>query len=151
VNLAAAPIALAVGFGGVVLGALLTRHNERRSRADALLAQALSDAIAAISEVKFHESRDALAHYGSAVSRIGLHGTPEVVEAWRSFQDDATTVTEDGRNRLVAALQAAREQLGHGAVTDADLHVLLFGPGRGTGVDPLDRQISPPTMRGTPR
>lgn len=131
-NLAAALIALVVGFGGVVLGALLTRSNERRSRDDALLAQALSDAVAAIAEVAFHESREALARYGSAVSRVGLHGTPEVVEAWRRFQDDATTVTEDGRNRLVASIQAARTQLGHGSVTDADLHVLLFGPGRGT-------------------
>jgi hypothetical protein len=131
VDVATALIALVVGFGGVVLGALLTRRNERQSRADALLAQALSDAVAAISEVAFHESRDALARYGSAVSRVGLHGTPEVVEAWRRFQDDATTVTEDGRSRLVVAIQAARTQLGQGAVTDANLHVLLFGPGRG--------------------
>ena len=41
-------------------------------------------------------------------------------------------VTEDGRNRLVAAIQSARTQLGQGSVTDANLHVLLFGPGRGT-------------------
>lgn len=51
VDVTTAVIALVVGFGGVVLGALLTRRNERRSRADALLAQALSDAVAAISEV----------------------------------------------------------------------------------------------------
>ena len=47
----AALIALAIGFGGVVLGARLTRRNDRRSRADDLLARALSDAVAAISDV----------------------------------------------------------------------------------------------------
>jgi hypothetical protein len=36
---------------------------------------------------------------------------------------------------LVAAVQAARGQLGHGAVSDADLHVLLFGPG---GAGPVE-------------
>ena len=54
------------------------------------------------------------------MSRVGLHGTPEVGEAWRRFQDDAPMVTEDGRNRLVASIQAARTQLGQGPVTDAD-------------------------------
>jgi hypothetical protein len=122
-----AVIALVVGFGGVVLGAMLTRRNERQSRADALLAQALNDAVAAISEVAHHTSPEALARYASAVSRIALHAPPEIVEAWRRFQNDATTVTEDGRVRLVAAIQAARGQLGHGSATDTDVYVLLFG------------------------
>jgi hypothetical protein len=74
----------------------------------------------------------AMASYGSTVARIALHGPPNVVEAWRRFQDDVTTTTDDGRARLVQAIQAARGQLGHGLVSDENLHVLLFGP-RGTG------------------
>jgi hypothetical protein len=129
VDATAALIALVVGFGGVVLGALLTRRNERRSRADDLLAQALNDAIAAIADVATGTSVDAQARYASAVSRVALHALPEVVQSWRHFQDDATTETDDGRARLVAALQSARVQLGHGHAAEADLRVLLFGPG----------------------
>jgi hypothetical protein len=36
-NVTAALIALAVGFGGVLLGATLTRRTDRRSRGDELL------------------------------------------------------------------------------------------------------------------
>jgi hypothetical protein len=125
--------ALIVGLGGVALGslltALLTRRNERRSRGDDLLAQAANDAIDAISQVARGTSPDAQARYASAVSRVAMHGAPQVVAAWRSFQDDATTETNDGRARMVAAIQSTREQLGHGSASDADLHVLLFGPG----------------------
>jgi hypothetical protein len=126
VDAAAALFALIVGFGGVVLGALLTRRNEKQSRADDLLAQALNEAVAAIAEIA--NGADAQAPYASALARIALHAPPEVVEAWRRFQDDATTITDDGRARLVTALQAARSQLGHDSVSDADLHVLMFGP-----------------------
>jgi hypothetical protein len=135
VNVAAVLIALAVGFGGVLLGATLTRRNDRRSRADDLLARALSDAVAAISEVSAGTVPNAMASYGSAVGRIALHAPPEVVEAWRRFQDNATTTTEDGRARLVTAIQAARKQLGHGPVSDQNVHILLFGPG---GVGPVE-------------
>jgi hypothetical protein len=137
VNVVAALIALAIGFGGVLLGARLTRRNDRRSRADDLLARALSDAVAAISDVAAGTVPNAMASYGAAVARIALHGPPEVVQAWRYFQDDATTATEDGRERLVTALQAARKQLGHGQVSDGELHVLLFGPG---GAGPVEFQ-----------
>jgi hypothetical protein len=67
--------------------------------------------------------------YASAVSRVAMHGTPPVVAAWRSFQDNATTETPEGRALMVAAIQATRTQLGHGPASDGDLHVLLFGPG----------------------
>jgi hypothetical protein len=137
VNVVAALIALAIGFGGVLLGARLTRHNDRRSRADDLLARALSDAVAAISDVAAGTVPNAMASYGSAVARIALHAPPQVVQAWRYFQDDATTGTEDGRSRLVTAIQAARKKLGHGRVSDRDLHVLLFGP---RGVGPVEFQ-----------
>ncbi|HEY5193609.1 MAG TPA: hypothetical protein VIJ39_07025 [Solirubrobacteraceae bacterium] len=128
---AAALIALAVGFGGVLLGAVLTRRNDRGSRADQLLAEAANDAVRAIAYVAASNSTDAEAqtHYASAVSRVAMHATPSVVAAWRSFQDDATTETTEGRTRMVAAIQATRAQLGHGSASDADLHVLLFGPG----------------------
>lgn len=128
VSIAAALIALVVGFGGVILGALLTRRNDRRARADVLLVEALNDAVAAIAEVAGGGGPDALIRYASAVSRVALHAPPEVAEAWRRFQDDATTGTLAGRARLLAAIQAARHQLGHGSVSDVDLAVLLFGP-----------------------
>jgi hypothetical protein len=122
-----------VGLVGVVLGAtltaLLTRRNERRSHSDELLAQAVNDAIDAIADVAAGTAPDDLARYASAVSRIALHGSPQVVTAWRRFQNDATTETYDGRDRLVVAVQSVREQLGHGDAADADLPVLLFGPG----------------------
>jgi hypothetical protein len=110
--------AVIVGFVGIALGAaltaLLTRQNERRSHADELLAQAVNDAIDAIAAVAAGSSPDALACYASAVSRVALHGT---------------TRTDDGRRRLVTAVQSVRAQLGHGNTADSDLHVLMFGPG----------------------
>jgi hypothetical protein len=122
-----------VGFIGIVLGAaltaLLTRQNKRRSHADELLAQAVNDAIDAIAAVAAGISPDAQARYASAVSRVALHGSPQVVAAWRTFQDDATSETDDGRRRLVTAVQSVRAQLGHGNAADSDLHVLMFGPG----------------------
>jgi hypothetical protein len=129
-----------VGFVGIALGAaltaLLTRQNERRSHADELLAQATNDAIDAIALVAAGHS-DAQARYASAVSRVALHGSPRVVATWRTFQDDATTETDDGRRRLVAGVQSVRTQLGHGDAGDSDLHVLMFGPG---GPRPRSRQ-----------
>jgi hypothetical protein len=127
VSAAGALVTVAVGFGGVALGALLARRNERQSRSDVLLVEALNDATAAIAEAA-SGSEDAQRRYASAVARIGLHAPPEVVRAYRLFQDDATTLTDDGRDRLVAALQLARQRLGHGTVSELDLRVLLFGP-----------------------
>lgn len=125
--------AILVGFAGIALGAsltaLLTRRNARQSRSDELLAQAVNDAIDAIADVAAGTAPDAQARYASAVSRVALHGSPQVVATWRCFQDDATTETTDGRRRLVAAVQSVRTQLGHGDAADADLNVLLFGPG----------------------
>jgi hypothetical protein len=120
-----------VGFSGIALGAaltaLLTRRNERRSHSDELLAQSVNDAIDAIAGVA-SGSQEARPRYASAVSRVALHGSPLVVAAWGHFQTDATTETLDGRERLVAAVQSVRAQLGHGEAADGDLHTLLFGP-----------------------
>lgn len=129
-TVAAVLIGLVVGFGGVLLGAQLTRRNERRSTADDLLAQALSDAIAAIADVAMGDtSKEALSRYASAMARIGLHAPPEVMRAWRQFQDDPHTATAERQAKLVAAMQVARTRLGHAPVSDEDLDVLLFGAG----------------------
>jgi hypothetical protein len=57
-DVTAALIALAVGFGGVLLGAALTRRNDRRARGDELLAEAANDTIRAIAHVAASNSTD---------------------------------------------------------------------------------------------
>jgi hypothetical protein len=54
-----AVIALIVGFGGVGLGALLARRNEKRSSSERLLTQALNDGVAAIAEIAAGGGADA--------------------------------------------------------------------------------------------
>jgi hypothetical protein len=128
---AAVLLAPAAAFAGVLLGAALTRRNDRRSRSDELLAEAVNDAVRAIAHVAASNSTDhqAQTDYAGAISRVAMHGGPSVVGDWRSFQDNATTETIEGRALLVAAVQATRKQLGHGPASDSDLNVLLFGPG----------------------
>lgn len=114
---------------GVLLGAWLTRRNEKRATSERLLIEAVNDALAAIAAAaRDHDSPVAQASYASALSRIGLHAPPEVVRAFRTFQNDATTGTADGRQRLLAALHATRAALGQAGTDDDDLAVLLFGP-----------------------
>jgi hypothetical protein len=121
-----------VGLAGVALGtlltALLTRRNQRQSKLDELLAQAVNDAIDAIAQVASGH-QGAQTRYASAVSRIALHGSAQVVATWRLFQNEATSESLDGRRRLVTAVQAVRQQLGNGHATTDDMHVLMFGPG----------------------
>lgn len=126
-DLVGAAVAFVVGLSGVLLGALLSRRNERRAHADRLLTDALNDAVGAIARVASGAGIEAQSAYASAVSRVALHGSPEVVRALRLFQDDATTITEDGRDRLVAALTVARSELGHRPAGVDDLGTLLFG------------------------
>lgn len=121
-------ITIVAGAGGVSLGALLERRNQKKAQAARLLTEALNDALAAIAEVAQGAGEDAQARYASAVSRLALHASPAVVVAFRQFQDQATTVTPDGRARLLAALREARHELGHDPVNDTDIAVLLFGP-----------------------
>jgi hypothetical protein len=59
--------------------------------------------------------------------RLHDHG---VCATYDPLQDEGTTNTEEGRARLVVAVQAARKALGHKMVSDADLRVLLFGSDR---------------------
>jgi hypothetical protein len=146
-------VPIIAGVLGVTLGAFLPRRNEKRARAERLLVEALNDAVGGISDVAgATEAADlardgglrreaernraaAVRRYSSAVSRIALNGPPPVVDACRRSQDDPTTMTYDGRTRLIAAVQAARAELGHGLVDDDAVGVLLFGtaPARGEG------------------
>jgi hypothetical protein len=120
--------ALGAGLVGVVLGAWLTRRNEKQAASERLLVEALSDALRAIAEIANGAGSEAQAAYASALSRLALHASPAVIGAFRAFQADATTVTADGRRRLLAALAAARAELGQPAVSQGDLAILLFGP-----------------------
>ena len=127
-------------------GGLLARRNDRRSRSDALLVESLNDAVSAIAAAASGVP-DAQTRYASATSRVVPPRPPEVVAAFRHFQDDANTFTADGRGRLIAAILEARRHLGHVPVSSADAHVLLFGPGssgarRLMPLDPLDEALT---------
>jgi hypothetical protein len=119
--------ALAAGVIGVVLGALLARSNEKRAATERLLVEAVSDVVDGIAGVA-HGSPDAQARYAAALARVALHGSPEIVRAFSHHQEDATTITPEGRSRLVAAMQQARMELGRQQLDERDLEVLLFGP-----------------------
>lgn len=123
----AALITFAAGVGGVILGGLLARRNEKRAQGERLLVEAVNDAATAIAEVAGGEGKAAQSRYASAVSRIALHASPAVISKFRMFQDDATTSTLDGRARLIDAVQQARRELGHRRAPDEDIAVLLFG------------------------
>jgi len=131
-SVAQAIVTICLGVGGVALGALLARRNDRRAHADRLLAEALNDLVAAVAEVANGGGLDAQARYASATGRIALHAPSEVVEAFRAFQADATTGTADGRAQLLHALQTARRTTGADAVTDEQLAILIFGAERPT-------------------
>jgi len=121
---------LVAGFsalGGVSLGALLSRRNEKQAHTDRLLVDAINDAIAAVAEVAQTQSAEAQARYGGALARIALHGSPEVVAAFLAFQRDGSTVTPEGRGLLAAAVEVARRELRRGPVTTDALRILLFG------------------------
>ncbi|HEX5374678.1 MAG TPA: hypothetical protein VFW48_00815 [Solirubrobacterales bacterium] len=126
-EVAAALSTLGAGLIGIILGALLARRNEKRAQGERLLVEALNDAATAIAEVAGGEGKSAQNRYASAMSRIALHASPRVVSQFREFQNDPTTATQDGRTRLINAVQQARLELGHGKASDEDLAVLLFG------------------------
>jgi hypothetical protein len=125
---------------GAVLGAWLARRNEQRATADQLLLATLSDVVDAIAAVSVGAGENAQQRYASATSRLALHASPEVVAAFRRFQDDATTATADGRARFLAAVQAARRELGSAPADNGDLTVLLWGPG--PPLDAVMKQLS---------
>jgi len=119
--------ALAAGVVGVALGAWLTRRNEKRATTERLLVEAVSDVVDGIAGVA-HDIPDAQARYAAALARVALHGSPEIVRAFSYHQEDATTITPEGRRRLIAAMQQARLELGHQRLDERNLEVLLFGP-----------------------
>jgi hypothetical protein len=112
---------------GAVLGAWLARRNEKRAAAERLLLDTLSDVVDAIAAVAAGGRGEAQKRYASAMARLALHASPEVVAAFRRFQDDATTETADGRERFLSAVAAARHALGAQEADAADLAVLLWG------------------------
>jgi len=128
--------ALAAGVVGVALGAWLARRNEKQAATERLLIEAVNDLVDAVAGMA-QGNTGAHARYASALARISLHGSPEVVRAFRDHQEDATTVTPEGRLLLMAAMQAARKELGHQPLDESDLEVLLFGP-------PSQREIASP-------
>lgn len=119
-------VALVVAVAGGVIGAGLARRNEKRAHADRLLADALDDLVGAIADVAAGD-QDALRRYAAATSRLVLHGSSTLVEAFRLFQVEPTTGTTDGRRRLIAALQAARRELGRPNIDEEAASMLLFG------------------------
>jgi hypothetical protein len=119
--------ALAAGVIGVALGAWLTRRNEKQAATERLLVEAINDLVDAVAGVA-HGVPNARAQYGSALARVALQGSPELARAFRHHQEDATTITPEGRRRLIAAIQQARKELGHQPLDERDLEVLLFGP-----------------------
>ena len=121
-----AGIGVVAGVGGVIVGGFLSRRNEREAQSERLLIEALNDAVSAIAEVAGGD-QTAQRRYASAVLRIALHSPPPVLLKFRSFQDIATTETQEGQELLVAAVQAARLALDHGDVPDGDIAILLFG------------------------
>jgi hypothetical protein len=127
--------AVAAGVVGVALGAWLARRNEKRAATDRLLVEAVSDVVDGIAGVA-QGIPDAQARYAAALARVALHGSPEVVRAFSHHQEDATTITPEGRRRLIAAMQQARLELGRQRLDEQDLEVMLFGP-------PSQRKVVP--------
>jgi hypothetical protein len=119
-------VSAATGLVGVLVGALLSHRNARREQADRLLADALDSVVTAVADVAAGD-HTAQRRYAAAVSRIVLHGSPGLAEAFRSFQLDATTGTSDGRRRFIVAVDAARRELGRRPLPDDVAEVLLFG------------------------
>lgn len=122
-------VAAAIGAGvvGVALGAWLARRNEKRAATERLMVEAVNDVVDGVAGVA-QGVPNAQARYASALARVALHGSPEVAKAFSHHQEDATTITPEGRHRLVAALQAARQDLGHEPLDERDIAVLLYGP-----------------------
>jgi hypothetical protein len=115
------------GIVAQLSGAWLARRNEKQAATERLLVAAVNDLVDSIAGVAQGEA-GAHARYASALARISLHGPPNVVRAFRDHQEDATTVTPEGRRLLPVAVQVARKELGHQSLDERDIEVLLFGP-----------------------
>ncbi len=129
-------------LGGVVLGALLTRRNDKRATSERLLTEALNDIVGGIADAA-NGVPGAHARYASAMARLALHGNAEVVWAFREWQEIANTGTTEGRNALATAVQEARRTLGQGELGNDDMFTLLFGSRTGTA-SPLYRKPDSP-------
>ncbi|MGB0871995.1 MAG: hypothetical protein ACPGWS_03625 [Solirubrobacterales bacterium] len=125
-------------FGGAFFASKLARRNTRLAESDRLLCEAVNDAVAAISDVaalnrhgRTHvdpvASMQAQARYGSAMSRVAIHASPEVIEAFAKFQRNADTGTAAGRKSLIDATNAARRSMGRADAPEEALSTLHFG------------------------
>lgn len=111
---------------GVLLGAWVTRRNDKRAATDRLLVETLNEIVGGISD-SASGVPGAQARYATAMAQLALHGSPEVVRAFRQFQDLGETISNEGREILAQALFAARKELGRNAIDADDAYVLLFG------------------------
>jgi hypothetical protein len=114
---------IVTGLLGAFVVAFLSRRNARNDHADKLLAEALNDLVAALA-ADANGDLEARQRYSAAMSQIVLHGSPELVAAFRAYRSDPN------RELLIAAVQAARRELGRPPVDTADAAMLLFGAGR---------------------
>ncbi|MGD0197242.1 MAG: hypothetical protein ABSC56_04970 [Solirubrobacteraceae bacterium] len=138
-----AVIGAAAGVGGVTLGARLNRQNEKQAQADRLLVDALNETVDAISVVAHYtkgspdeprsdepphpKAEEGRLRYAAAMARMALYASPDVVAAFRRFQEIADTGTTEGRNRYVEAAAMARTDLDRGTAEPDDLRMLFFG------------------------
>lgn len=120
----AAPAACVIG---VALGAWLARRNEKQAATEPLQIEAINDLVDAVAGVA-HGIPNSRAQYSRLLSGSRYKASPELVRAFRHHQEDATTITPEGRGRLIAAIQQARKEPGHQPLDERDLEVLLFGP-----------------------
>ncbi len=125
IALATAIIASASALIGVLLGGVLSGRNEKRAATERLFVEALNDVVNAFGDKAKAPSADADARYGGAVSRLALHGSPKIVQAFSHFKDD--THTAQGRRAFIDILQEARKELGLPHASDDDLATVLFG------------------------
>ncbi len=119
-------IASGAALIGVIFGALLNRRNEKQAEADRLLVSALNDAMIAIAEAAQGGNREAMSRYASAMARIALYASPTLVTAFCRFQDEANTVTAEGRRLLIDVVLAVRHELGKQPTERSDIEKLVF-------------------------
>lgn len=97
--------------------------------------EALDDVVGGISD-EANRVTGAQARYASGMARMALHGSPRMVSTLSHWQREPTTVTPQGRRRLVAAIAEARRELGHDELDDEDIALLLFGDRAGSLASP---------------
>jgi hypothetical protein len=80
----------------------------------------------AIAEAAQGGGSEVRARYASAKARIALYASPAVVTVFRRFQDEANTVTAEGRALLIDVVLTVRHELGKQATNRSDIEKLVF-------------------------